>query len=93
MPAPWRAVWEKVQALKALPGVSIRRFRPQRRRRSFMWQDWCVQAMIEGLGDSFLGTSNCLLWPLARRGRGGRAPMRMNYRWSTPLLVADDGRR
>jgi nicotinate phosphoribosyltransferase len=26
-----------------------------------MWQDWCVQAMIEGLGPSFLGTSNCLI--------------------------------
>jgi len=53
-------VWEKVQALKALPGVSIADF-GTRRRHSFMWQDWCVQAMIEGLGDSFLGTSNCLM--------------------------------
>ena len=26
-----------------------------------MWQDWCVQAMIEGLDDGFLGTSNCLI--------------------------------
>jgi nicotinate phosphoribosyltransferase len=26
-----------------------------------MWQDWCVQAMREGLGESFTGTSNCLI--------------------------------
>jgi len=32
-----------------------------RRRHSFMWQDWCVQAMHEGLNDSFVGTSNCLI--------------------------------
>ena len=32
-----------------------------RRRHSFLWQDWCVQAMIEGLGSSFTGTSNCLI--------------------------------
>jgi nicotinate phosphoribosyltransferase len=30
-----------------------------RRRHSFLWQDWCVQAMIEGLGEKFVGTSNC----------------------------------
>ncbi|MEM8538482.1 MAG: nicotinate phosphoribosyltransferase, partial [Pseudomonadota bacterium] len=30
-----------------------------RRRHGFLWQDWCVQAMMEGLGDSFTGTSNC----------------------------------
>ncbi|MEO0361401.1 MAG: nicotinate phosphoribosyltransferase, partial [Pseudomonadota bacterium] len=32
-----------------------------RRRHSFLWQDWCVQAMLEGLGASFTGTSNCLI--------------------------------
>jgi nicotinate phosphoribosyltransferase len=32
-----------------------------RRRHSFLWQDWAVQAMIEGLGDKFTGTSNCLI--------------------------------
>jgi hypothetical protein len=30
-----------------------------RRRHSFLWQDWCVQAMVEGLGPAFVGTSNC----------------------------------
>ncbi|MBM3613221.1 MAG: nicotinate phosphoribosyltransferase, partial [Alphaproteobacteria bacterium] len=28
---------------------------------SFLWQDWCVQALIEGLGGAFVGTSNCLI--------------------------------
>jgi nicotinate phosphoribosyltransferase len=32
-----------------------------RRRHSFQWQDWCVQAMLEGLGPKFVGTSNCLI--------------------------------
>jgi nicotinate phosphoribosyltransferase len=32
-----------------------------RRRHSFLWQDWAVQAMQEGLGDAFAGTSNCLI--------------------------------
>ena len=53
-------VWEKIQGLKTLPALSIADF-GTRRRHSFLWQDWCVQAMIEGLGRSFLGTSNCLI--------------------------------
>jgi nicotinic acid phosphoribosyltransferase/nicotinamidase-related amidase len=32
-----------------------------RRRHGFLWQDWCVQAMQEGLGSKFIGTSNCLI--------------------------------
>jgi nicotinate phosphoribosyltransferase len=53
-------VWEKIQRLKQLPGISIADF-GTRRRHGFLWQDWCVQAMREGLGDGFLGTSNCLI--------------------------------
>ncbi|GLK82573.1 nicotinate phosphoribosyltransferase [Ancylobacter defluvii] len=53
-------VWEKVERLRALEGVNVADF-GTRRRHGFLWQDWCVQAMIEGLGDSFLGTSNCLI--------------------------------
>ena len=53
-------VWEKIERLKALPDLSISDF-GTRRRHGFLWQDWCVQAMIEGLGRSFLGTSNCLI--------------------------------
>ncbi len=53
-------VWEKVEHLRKEPGLRIADF-GTRRRHSFLWQDWCVQAMIEGLGDRFTGTSNCLI--------------------------------
>ncbi|MET0605822.1 MAG: nicotinate phosphoribosyltransferase, partial [Beijerinckiaceae bacterium] len=53
-------VWEKIERLKRLEGLSIADF-GTRRRHSFLWQDWCVQAMMEGLGPSFLGTSNCII--------------------------------
>ncbi|WP_300069077.1 nicotinate phosphoribosyltransferase [uncultured Ruegeria sp.] len=53
-------VWEKIEPLSAINGLSIADF-GTRRRHSFLWQDWCVQAMMEGLGDSFTGTSNCLI--------------------------------
>ncbi len=51
-------VWEKIEALRDIPDVSIADF-GTRRRHSFLWQDWCVQAMHEGLGPKFTGTSNC----------------------------------
>ena len=53
-------VWEKVERLQALPGLRLADF-GTRRRHSFLWQDWCVQALHEGLGESFTGTSNCLI--------------------------------
>ena len=51
-------VWEKIEALRAIPDLSIADF-GTRRRHSYLWQDWCVQAMSEGLGTAFSGTSNC----------------------------------
>ncbi len=52
-------VWEKVERLRAIDGLKLADF-GTRRRHSFLWQDWCVQAMMEGLGkDTFIGTSNC----------------------------------
>ena len=51
-------VWEKIETLRDIPGLSIADF-GTRRRHSYLWQDWCVQAMSEGLGASFTGTSNC----------------------------------
>lgn len=51
-------VWEKIEALRDIPDLSIADF-GTRRRHSFLWQDWCVQAMSEGLGPAFTGTSNC----------------------------------
>ncbi|WP_170588365.1 nicotinate phosphoribosyltransferase [Ruegeria arenilitoris] len=53
-------VWEKIETLRGIPGLGIADF-GTRRRHSFLWQDWCVQAMIEGLGPAFTGTSNCLI--------------------------------
>lgn len=53
-------VWEKLVPLRNLQGLKLADF-GTRRRHSFLWQDWCVQALIEGLGDKFIGTSNCLI--------------------------------
>ncbi|CAM2985415.1 nicotinate phosphoribosyltransferase [Paracoccus aminovorans] len=55
-------LWEKIEELRKLgPDLRIADF-GTRRRHSFLWQDWCVQAMYEGLGeDRFIGTSNCLI--------------------------------
>lgn len=53
-------LWEKIERLQKLPDLRISDF-GTRRRHSFLWQDWAVQAMIEGLGQRFTGSSNCLI--------------------------------
>ena len=53
-------LWQKIERLRNIEGLRIADF-GTRRRHSFLWQDWCVQAMVEGLGDKFVGTSNCLI--------------------------------
>ena len=53
-------LWEKIERMRPVSGLRIADF-GTRRRHSFLWQDWCVQAMLEGLGDGFIGTSNCLI--------------------------------
>lgn len=53
-------MWEKVERLKMLPDLRISDF-GTRRRHSFLWQRWCVEAMKEGLGRNLTGTSNVLL--------------------------------
>ena len=53
-------MWSKVEQLKKLPDLRISDF-GTRRRHSFLWQRWCVEALKEGIGDSFTGTSNVLL--------------------------------
>lgn len=53
-------LWEKVERLQNLPDLRISDF-GTRRRHSFLWQRWCVEALKEGLGTSFTGTSNVLL--------------------------------
>ena len=54
-------VWAKIERLRALEReigpIPIAEF-GTRRRHGFLWQKWCVEALKEGLGASFLGTSN-----------------------------------
>ncbi|MEP3845255.1 MAG: nicotinate phosphoribosyltransferase [Paracoccaceae bacterium] len=53
-------LWEKIERLRGLEDLRVADF-GTRRRHGFLWQDWCVQAMYEGLGPNFVGTSNCLI--------------------------------
>jgi nicotinate phosphoribosyltransferase len=53
-------LWDKVERLKHLPDLALSDF-GTRRRHGFLWQRWCVEALKEGLGDRFIGTSNVLL--------------------------------
>src|SRR5271156_1400711 len=54
-------LWSKVERLRILEReggpVRVTDF-GTRRRHGFLWQRWCVEAMQEGLGASFIGTSN-----------------------------------
>jgi nicotinate phosphoribosyltransferase len=53
-------LWSKVERLQELPDLRISDF-GTRRRHSFLWQRWCVEALKEGLGDAFIGSSNVKL--------------------------------
>ncbi|KTF68311.1 nicotinate phosphoribosyltransferase [Sphingomonas sp. HT-1] len=53
-------LWEKVERLRTLPDLVLTDF-GTRRRHGFLWQRWCVEALKEGLGHRFIGTSNVLL--------------------------------
>jgi len=53
-------LWEKIEALRPIDDLRVADF-GTRRRHSFLWQDWAVQAMQEGLRERFVGTSNCLI--------------------------------
>ena len=53
-------MWAKVERLRELPRLKISDF-GTRRRHSFLWQRWCVEALKEGIGPAFTGTSNVLL--------------------------------
>ena len=53
-------LWNKIEELRILKGegpLKIADF-GTRRRHGFLWQRWTLQALIEGIGDSFIGTSN-----------------------------------
>ena len=53
-------LWQAARRLRVLKGEGPLRISDfgTRRRHSFLWQRWATQAMIEALGDSFIGTSN-----------------------------------
>ncbi|WP_294322559.1 nicotinate phosphoribosyltransferase [uncultured Sphingomonas sp.] len=53
-------LWDKVERLRDLPDLVLSDF-GTRRRHGFLWQRWCVEALQEGLGERFVGTSNVLL--------------------------------
>jgi nicotinate phosphoribosyltransferase len=53
-------MWSKVERLKRLPDIRISDF-GTRRRHSFLWHRWCVEALKEGIGQSLAGTSNVKL--------------------------------
>jgi len=53
-------LWEKVERLRQLPDLVLSDF-GTRRRHGFLWQRWCVEALKEGLGPRFIGSSNVLL--------------------------------
>jgi nicotinate phosphoribosyltransferase len=53
-------LWSKVERLQRLDNLKIADF-GSRRRHSHLWQDWCVNALKEGLGAHFVGTSNVLM--------------------------------
>jgi len=53
-------LWEKMARLRGVPDLSISDF-GTRRRHSFLWHEYVVNAMHNTLGDSFAGTSNAYL--------------------------------
>jgi nicotinate phosphoribosyltransferase len=53
-------LWDKIERLRSVPSVSISEF-GTRRRHSFLWQEYVVEAMRASLGPSLAGTSNTFL--------------------------------
>jgi nicotinate phosphoribosyltransferase len=53
-------LWSKIERLRGVPGLSIADF-GTRRRHSFLWQEYVLNAMDSNLGASFIGTSNAFL--------------------------------
>lgn len=53
-------LWSKVERLRVLADEGLLRLADfgTRRRHGFLWQRWCLEALQEGLGGSFFGTSN-----------------------------------
>ncbi|MGH9536619.1 MAG: nicotinate phosphoribosyltransferase [Terriglobales bacterium] len=53
-------LWGKIEQLRGVPELRVADF-GTRRRHSFLWQEYVVEAMAENLGSSFTGTSNAFL--------------------------------
>ncbi len=53
-------LWQKMERLRGVPSLKIADF-GTRRRHSFLWQEYVVNAMRTVLGESFSGTSNTYL--------------------------------
>src|ERR1700683_4387248 len=53
-------LWHKIDRLRGVPGLSVADF-GTRRRHSFLWQEYVVNAMASNLGPGFIGTSNAFL--------------------------------
>ena len=53
-------LWSKVERLRVLAREGPLKLSDfgTRRRHGFLWQRWCVEALQEGLGQNFIGTSN-----------------------------------
>ena len=53
-------LWGKIEQMRGVPGLVVADF-GTRRRHSFLWQEYVVEAMHAELGDTFSGTSNTFL--------------------------------
>jgi nicotinate phosphoribosyltransferase len=53
-------LWSKIERLRGVPDLRLADF-GTRRRHSFLWQEYVVEAMASNLGPNFIGTSNAFL--------------------------------
>jgi nicotinate phosphoribosyltransferase len=53
-------LWEKMARLRGVPDLSVSDF-GTRRRHSFLWHEYVVNAMVDTVGANFAGTSNAYL--------------------------------
>jgi nicotinate phosphoribosyltransferase len=53
-------LWNKIERLRGVPNLAVADF-GTRRRHSFLWQEYVVEAMAANLGSAFTGTSNAFL--------------------------------
>src|SRR6201988_725878 len=53
-------LWNKIERLRDVPNLAVADF-GTRRRHSFLWQEYVVEAMAANLGSGFTGTSNAFL--------------------------------